>query len=180
MAEKKIPSWLRVLEIIIGFVAIMLAMAAITFPGLAIETLSLILLVNLLIIGLSRVIFGIAAEHISKGLRTLGIISGLLSIALAVLAMAYPGLAVEMLIFFLAFALIFHGIARIAIAGMARVLPKALRVVVGIIGVLTVFLALIIVIFPSLGVVTLVFLLSFTFMIIGIESIASGITGTEK
>lgn len=84
------------------------------------------------------------------------------------------------MIFFLAFALIFHGIARIAVAQMTKVLPKALRVLIGIVGVLTVFLAVLIVVFPTLGAVTLVYLLSFTFMIIGIESAVSGLTGTEK
>jgi len=179
MAKNKIPNWLRALDVIAGTIAIVLSVIVIIFPLVAIETLILILVTSLLILGISRVIFYIAAEHLSKGLRALGILVGLLSIVLATLSIVYPGLGAVTLIYYLAFALMFNGIASISIFGITKILPYALRVVSGVIGLLTMFFAVLILVFPGLGAATLVLLLSFTFMLNGIHILISGITGAE-
>jgi uncharacterized membrane protein HdeD (DUF308 family) len=173
--KNEIPTWLRVLNVTVGAIAIILSAVILIFPGLAIATLVVILSVTLLLIGISSVTFGIACDYLSKGLRVLVIITGILSIALSTLAIVYPGLATVTLIYLLAFAMISHGISRVCIAGMIDILPNALRVLIGINGLLTVVFAAIIFLFPALGAATLVVLLSLAYMINGIENIVLGI-----
>lgn len=179
MSERKAPSWLRALDIVFGFMAIILSIGVLLYPELAILTLIFILSIALLVIGIARVLIGIFAKYLSDGLRALNLGAGILALVLAILAIFYPRLATQMLIYLLSFALMFNGTVRIVIGGFAKVFPGWLRGLLVVVGVLTVALSVVVVISPAFGFLTLVFLLSIAFLLNGMVRIVSGITGVQ-
>ena len=177
MSERKAPGWLRALDILFGLIAIILAVVVLAYQELAILTLIFVLSIALLIIGIARVIIGLSAKYLSDGLRALNVGTGILAFVLAIVALFYPELATQMLIYLLSFALLVIGIARLVIGGFAKVLPSWLRGLLVAVGLLTIVLSVVVFISPTMGEVTLVFLLSISFLLNGIARIGSGITG---
>jgi uncharacterized membrane protein HdeD (DUF308 family) len=73
--------------------------------------------------------------------------------------------------------LLIHGIARVVIGGFAKVFSSWLRGLLVVFGLLTIVLSVLVFISPALGFLTLVIILSITFLLNGIARIVSGITG---
>ncbi len=179
MSEMKAPGWLRALDIVFGLIAIILSIVVLTYQELAILTLIFILSIALLIIGIARVLGGIFANYLSDGLQAINVGTGILALVLAIVAILYPQLATQVLIYLLSFALLISGIARIVVSGFANLLPCWLRGLLVVVGLLAIVLSVVVFISPALGFLTLVWLLSIGFLLSGITRIISGITGTR-
>jgi len=164
------PTWSRTLLVIFGLVAIAASIFVLAVPGIALLTLVFLLSFSLLFVGLSRVARGISLKALSRGHRVLDVIVGLLGIALGMVVFLFPLLGVGSLIFMLAFATMSYGIASVVI-GASVSLTKGVRALVLISGVLAIILSFIVLVNPAAAVLTLVFLLSVSFMVNGIESI---------
>jgi uncharacterized membrane protein HdeD (DUF308 family) len=177
MSEIKAPSWLRALDIIFGLIAVILSIMILVYQELAILTMILVLSIALLIVGIARVFGGIFAKYLSDGLRAINVGTGILSLVLAIVAMLYTDLATQVLIYLISFALLLHGIARIVVGGFCKVFPSWLRGLLAIIGLLTIVLAVMVFVSPTLGELTLILILSITFLLNGMARIVSGITG---
>jgi uncharacterized membrane protein HdeD (DUF308 family) len=139
--------------------------------------LILMLSIGLLVIGIARIFGGIFAKYLSDGLRVINVGVGALALALAIVAILYPQLAAQMLIYLLSFALMLNGIARLVIGGFARAFSGWLRGFLLLVGVLTIVLSVVVVISPAFGFLTLVFMLAIAFLLNGIARIVSGVTG---
>lgn len=177
MNEMKAPSWLRAFDIVFGLIAIMLSIVVLLYSELAILTLILILSIVLLVAGIARILAGIFAKYLSDGLRAINVGAGILALVLAIVAMLYPQLATQVLIYLLSFALLIHGITRVVIGGFAKVFPSWLRGLLVVIGLVTIILSVVVFVYTTLGLLTLVFLLSIAFLLNGVARIVSGITG---
>jgi len=165
--QKKSPMWLRILEIIAGLIIVVLAGYVIAYPGVAIATLILFLAIALIIIGIDYFI-RVFAKDITGWRRLLNLILSVLAIIIAGAVIANPFIYGSLtLVYLLGLALLFAGIASAA-RGTAG------SIVVGILGIIIGFA---VIIFPGLGLGTLVFLLAVFLVIFGLESIASGILG---
>ena len=165
--QKKSPMWLRILEIIAGLIIVVLAGYVIAYPGVAIATLILFLAIALIIIGIDYFI-RVFAKDITGWRRLLNLILSVLAIIIAGAVIANPFIYGSLtLVYLLGLALLFAGIASAA-RGTAG------GIVVGILGIIIGFA---VIIFPGLGLGTLVFLLAVFLVIFGLESIASGILG---
>jgi uncharacterized membrane protein HdeD (DUF308 family) len=86
----------------------------------------------------------------------------------------------QVLIYILSFALLLNGIARLVIGGFARALPRWLRGIFVVVGLVTIVLSVFVFVSPAFGFLALVLMLSFTFLFNGIARIAQGIVGTEE
>jgi len=177
MSERKAPGWLRALDIVFGLIAIILSLVVLAYQELAILTLIFILSIALLIIGIGRVIIGISAKYLSDGLRALNVGTGILALVIAIVALLYPELATQMLIYLLSFALLINGIARLVISGFAKAFPSWLRGLLAVVGLLVIVLSVVVFVSPAMGELTLILLLSINFLLNGIARILSGVTG---
>jgi uncharacterized membrane protein HdeD (DUF308 family) len=165
--EKKSSIWLRILEIIAGLIILVSAGYVITYPGVAVLTLILFLSIALIILGVAYFI-RVFAKGIGGWRRLLNLILSVLTIILAALVIYNPFIYGSLtLVYLLALALLFAGIASAA-RGTAG------GIIVGILGIIIGF---VVIIFPGLGLATLVFLLAVFLIIFGLESIVSGIVG---
>src|SRR5215204_4718058 len=197
------PTWFRLLQIGIGALSIILSMLAIAYPGLAAFSVIVLISIILLIIGIERVVIGMLSysrpysneQSVTSSLFSAFFIGrrfspftniglGIIAIALAIVALAFPLIATGVLIALVSFGLIFTGIARI-IQGLAiryydktrRSISKWYNVLTIGIGVLSITLAIIIIVSPALGIFFLALVLSIALLINGIEMIILGITG---
>jgi len=165
--EKKSSIWLRILEIIAGLIIIVLAGYVIAYPLLAVATLILFLAIALIIISVAYFV-RVFAKGISGWRRLLNLVLSVLTIIIAALVIDNPFIYGSLtLVYLLGLALLFTGIASAA-RGTAG------SIIVGILGIIVGF---VVIIFPGLGLATLVFLLAVFLVIFGLESIVSGIVG---
>ena len=203
MITRSPPTWFRILQIGIGAVSVILSMLAIAYPGLAVFSIIVLISIVLLIIGIERVIIGVLSysrtypdeqPSVSSSFFSSFFIGrrsspftyiglGIIAIALAIVALAFPLIATGILIALVSFGLILTGTARI-VQGLAiryydktRSISKWYKVLTIGIGVLSIILAVIIIVSPALGIFFLALVLSVALLINGIEMIILGITG---
>jgi uncharacterized membrane protein HdeD (DUF308 family) len=149
-------------------------------PNVAAETLIFVLYFALLFIGTRRILIGALFTRLSRGLRIISIIAGLVLIGLAIMVLAYqyPYFATAVLISWFAVALLINGITSIVVGGFARILPNWVRGLLVVAGVLTIISSTIVLVYPDIAVLTLVFLLSVGLIWSGIDAIVAGATGS--
>lgn len=176
MSSQKSPGWRRAAQIGLGAIAIILAIIAIIFPGVTVVSIVIILAIILLIVGIEKVISGIFFEHKSR-FAAIGL--GILVIILAIIALAFPVGATTVLIFILAFALMFDGFARI-IQGFGDKQERGwIRGFYIGVGVLAVIISIMVLVSPFFGAALAGFLIGIALLIIGIQMISAGIAGRE-
>jgi uncharacterized membrane protein HdeD (DUF308 family) len=134
----------------------------------------------LLVTGIAWIFTGIFAQYLSDGVRALKFGIGLVAIVLGLVAMLYPNLTQQVLIYILSFVLLLNGVARLVIGGFGRAFPKWLRGFFAVVGIFTIILAVVVFVYSEFGFLALVLMLSFTFMFNGIARIIQGITGTQE
>ncbi|MGZ8889600.1 MAG: DUF308 domain-containing protein [Halobacteriota archaeon] len=165
--QNKSSMWLRILEIITGLIIVVLAGYVIAYPRATIATLILFLAIALIIIGIDYFI-RVFAKGITGWRRLLNLILSALAIIIAAYIIAYPAIYGSLtLVYLFGLALLFAGIASAA-RGTAGGL---------IVGILGIIIGFAVIIFPGLGLETIVFLLAVFLAIFGLESIVSGILG---
>jgi len=169
--------WVRVLRVIVGLFAIAASVVALTWPGLAVFSLLFLLSFVLLFLGIARIIHSVKAKLWSKGLRALYAVAGVVALILGAVVLAFPLLGMATLVLLLAFALLAYGIVSLVIGGSAAasLVAKWKRALLLIVGALSVIFSLIVLVFPGIGLVTLVVWLSVSLLLNGIESMISGV-----
>ena len=168
---------MRGLEVVAGLIAIVLGFYVILNQTIAILTLLVLLSWALILIGIRQIAMGAAAKWRPAGTRGLGVAAGVLSLILGFIVIAYPGLGVATLILLLFFGLVAFGVAEISVGAKARFIRGGLRGFFVVIGVLNLIFALVVLLFPKLGVLTLALLLSVALIVNGIELVVSGAVG---
>jgi uncharacterized membrane protein HdeD (DUF308 family) len=165
--EEKSSMWLRILEIIAGVIILVLAGYVIAYPLATVATLILFLAIALIILGIAYFI-RVFAKGISGWRRLLNLILSALAIIIAAYIAAYPAIYGSLtLVYLFGLALLFAGIASAARGTIGGI-------VVGILGIIIGF---VVIIFPGVGLATIVLLVAVFLVIFGLESIISGIVG---
>jgi uncharacterized membrane protein HdeD (DUF308 family) len=165
------PTWTRALLVIFGLVAIAASIFVLAVPGIALITLVFLLSFSLLFVGLSRIARGISLSALSRGHRVLDVVAGLLGIVIGIIVFLFPLLGIGTLVFMLAFGTMIYGIVSVAIGASLSRLTKGVRALVLLAGILAIILSVIVLVSPAVAILTLIFLLSVSFMVNGIESI---------
>ena len=110
-------SWLRVLQIVIGSLAIILSIMIIvsSFNETPIAALTAIILfaVVLFIVGIERIASGIGTEFLSRRSRMINIGIGAVVLFFAIITIAFPENSINFLILVVGLALLFNGIIRV-------------------------------------------------------------------
>jgi len=167
----KFPQLVRAVQIVLGGLAIVLAIVALTNPGLTILSLIILIAIILVIAGFEDVITGLLIPH-KLEFFTVGL--GVLTIILAGLALAYPIAAARVVILILGFSLMVDGFSRIA-DGLTNKSDK--RLVRGFtigVGILAIIISVGVNIFPFWGKLFVSKLIAVDLTIIGIQMITSG------
>ena len=176
---KKSSNWLRSAQVGLGAISIILSIVVLTFPGVAIYSIIVLLSIALLMVGIERIAIGIAAAPLtSKSSRIANIGLGALAIIFAGIVMSFPIHTAAFLIFFGAYALLFNGIARIVQGAINRNISGWYRAFLIGVGVLSIAVSGLVITHPiSFGVPLLAAIISIATLITGIEMISVGLGG---
>jgi uncharacterized membrane protein HdeD (DUF308 family) len=115
-----LPKWLRTSDIVFGALAFVLSVIVIASPSVAVTTLIIFLYFALFVRGVAAISMAQAGKMFSTRLRATSAVLGVLSIILAIVFLAYPGLAIGTLILALSIGLLFVGIEAIAAGVIGR------------------------------------------------------------
>jgi uncharacterized membrane protein HdeD (DUF308 family) len=177
LQTSKSPGWIRGLQIGLGALAIILSGLAIAFPGRTFLTVVILVSVVLFVVGIEKIITGIFIAHKSR-FATIGL--GILTIILAGLALSFPIAAAIVVIYFLGFALMFDGFARI-IDGVTNKTNKGwIRGFLIGVGVLNVIISALVLASPLFGAILAGIMIGLSLLIVGIEMIAAGVSGGRQ
>ena len=179
VAVEKMPSWARVLEIVLGIASLIAGIWVLIYPGIAVLTLILLLSIGLIFLGWRDVAIGVMGKILPTWLRAANIVLGILAFVLSVLVIVSPGLGQLTLILILYIALFVRGVAGISMGAAGKMFSTPIRAASIGVGVLAIILAIIDLAVPAIGIATLIFLFSFALVFTGIEAIAVGIIGRE-
>jgi uncharacterized membrane protein HdeD (DUF308 family) len=178
--RQKSPNWLRYVQVGLGAISIILSIAILTQPGIAVYTIILMLSIALLIIGIERIATGIAPLP-SRSSRISNIGLGALAIAVALVVISFPVFTAGFLVTLAAISLLFVGIARIVQGVRNKDTPGWSRGFMVGVGVLSIAVSLLVIARPiSFGVVLLGLMISIALLINGIQMIALGIGGRMR
>src|ERR687897_75092 len=97
-SQSGVSKGIRILQIIVGIIAIALSIAVIAFPIFAIGFLLTLLALGLLFIGVARIVHGIFNKQTSKWSRIFLVAVGILSIAIAFMVFINPLLGIFILV----------------------------------------------------------------------------------
>ena len=175
--EVRSPGWLRFVEIISGLGMVFLAIIVLSDPNLALLTFVYLIAFGLLLWAIATIVVGIFGRLFSPVLRGLSVGSGLIALVGAIVVLFVPELVVDVLLVLLALVLLVVGVAEIMIGAFAGHRPLWLRGVAILVGLLTASLAVLVIFDPSLGKLTLAFVLATIIGIIGVHNFLHGITG---
>jgi uncharacterized membrane protein HdeD (DUF308 family) len=174
------PKGIQILQIVLGAIAIALSLAVIVNPGVGIATLTFLLSITLLVVGIERLVTGLTLSKHSKSSRFGNIGLGALAALLGIAVMAFPLFTTGVLVTLLALGLLFTGIARIIHGISDRNTSKWSKGFLVGVGVLSLAVSFMVFASPALGVFLLTLVLGINLLIIGIQSVAYGISGHQR
>jgi uncharacterized membrane protein HdeD (DUF308 family) len=170
----KSPKWVRATQIVLGALAILLAIVALTNSGLTI--LLIFIAIVLVIAGFEKTITGLFIAH---NLRFFTIGLGVLTIILAGVTLAYHIAAVRVLLLILGFTLMVDGFSRIADGLTNKSDKRLIRGFTIAVGILAIIISVGINIIPFWGKLFISKLIAVDLIIIGIQMITTGTVNVE-
>jgi uncharacterized membrane protein HdeD (DUF308 family) len=180
VSETGVSKGIRILQIIVGVIAIALSIVVIANPGLGIEFLVFLLSLTLLLVGIERVSISFLPYIRQSSSRISNIILGGLAIVLSIIIIAFPIFALGILVTLLALGLLFIGIARIVHGVTNKDTSKWSRIFLVAVGIISIGVSIMVFLNPVVGIVILTFVLAINLLIIGIESIVHGVSGRKN
>ena len=172
------PRGTRILQLVLGGIAIALSLAVILNPGFGIATIALLLSATLLVVGIERVVTGFTQSNRSSKFGNIGL--GALVVLLGIAVLAFPIFATEVIVTLLAIGLLFIGIARIVHGLTDKNISKWSKGSLVGVGVLSLAVSFMVFAYPTLGVLLLTLVLGINLLIIGAQSVAYAISGHSR
>ncbi|HJT85025.1 MAG TPA: DUF308 domain-containing protein [Nitrososphaeraceae archaeon] len=170
----KSPKWVRTIQIVLGALAILLAIIALTNSGLTI--LLILIAIVLVITGFEKTITGLFIAH-NQRFFTIGL--GILTIILSGLALTYPIAATRVLLLILGFSLMVDGFSRIADGLTNKSDKRLVRGFTIAVGILALIISVGINIIPFWGKLFISKLIAIDLIIVGIQIITTGTVNIE-
>jgi uncharacterized membrane protein HdeD (DUF308 family) len=176
----KSPRGIRISQIVLGGIAIALSLAIISSPRVGIATITFLLSITLLVVGIERLVTGFAPSEQSKSSKFGNIGLGALAAILGIAVLAFPVFTTGVLVTLLALGLLFIGIARIIHGISDKNLSKWSKGSLVGVGILSLAVSFTVFAYPAFGVFLLTLVLGINLLIIGIQSVAYAILGHQR
>jgi uncharacterized membrane protein HdeD (DUF308 family) len=176
----KSPKGIRISQIVLGGIAIALSLAVISSPRARIATITFLLSITLLIVGIERLVTGFTPSEQRKSSRFGNIGLGALAALLGIAVLAFPLFTTAVLVTFLALGLLFIGIARIIHGISDKNISKWSKGLLVGVGILSLAVSFVVFAYPAVGVFLLTLVLGINLLIIGIQSVAYAVSGRQR
>ena len=172
----KQPAWLRGIEVVTGLLSMLLGVLVLLFPGWGVSTLVVLLSIGLIFAGI-RSISLIGYGRLSKGLRVMSVIAGIVSLILALLVLILPGFAILTLLILVSLGMMVYGFGRIFLAYTRSTMVSWLRGMMVAVGVVDVILSVVVLVLPGLSLLAFAVILALVLLVSGAEMVISGAIG---
>ena len=162
--EHAVKNWW--LSLILGILYIIVALCLLFAPGSSYKALSVIFSISMLISGIIEIIFSISNR---RGISSWGwyLAGGIIDLILGIYLVAYPLLSMEVIPFIVAFWMMFRGFSATGYSmDLKRYGTREWGWYMGF-GILAIICSLIILWQPAVGALYVIYMLAFTFLIIG-------------
>ena len=179
-SETGVSKGIRILQIIVGIIAIVLSIAVIINPGFGIEILVFLLSISLFVVGIERISIAFLPYIRKSSTRIGNIVLGGLAILFSIIVIGFPFFTIGFLVTLLALGLLFIGAARIVHGVLDKQTSKWSRVFLVAVGILSIGISFMVFANPLFGIFLVTFLLAVNLLIIGIESIVHGASGKRN
>jgi uncharacterized membrane protein HdeD (DUF308 family) len=176
----KSPKGIRISQIVLGGIAIALSLAVISSPRAGIATITFLLSITLLVVGIERLVTGFTPSEQRKSSRFGNIGLGALAALLGIAVLAFPVFTTAVLVTFLALGLLFIGIARIIHGISDKNISKWSKGFLVGVGILSLAVSFVVFAYPAVGVFLLTLVLGINLLIIGIQSVAYAVSGRQR
>ena len=178
IAESKTPSWMRIIQIVLGAIAIILSVYALIFPAATFVSVVYIAAIVLLVVGIERILVGIFSR--APGSSRWGNIGlGILVLIVSGIVLAFPVSSALFIVILLAVALLFDGIARIVHGIGDKSVGKGSRIFSIVAGIIEIGMSILIFASPLMGAAIAGIFISIALLIAGIQIIVAGATGSR-
>ncbi len=147
----EIPTWYRATQIILGSLAITLAILVWLYYTVAIFTMILLFAASLMVIGFLVLISGFGDQTLPGWRRALWLILGLLSVLIAFAVIVFPSIGISVLIILLGIGLLFNGFTGIIRGASDTEPPGWYRALLIVLGLLIVIASFFVLMNPTLG-----------------------------
>jgi len=172
------PSWTyRALEIILGLVALIMGSLILLFPTIIAVTLIVFFGIALLIIGILRVSTAYSRQ-LPNLTRTDNIAIGIIIAIIGVIILIFPTFSLISLIVLIGIGIFIYGIGRTITGGLTHDLSGGFRGALIVLGILIAIFGLLVIFFPLIGILTKAVFVSLGLLVIGIDSLVAGFSGT--
>jgi uncharacterized membrane protein HdeD (DUF308 family) len=172
---------IRISQIVLGAIAIALSLAVISSPRVGIATITFLLSITLLVVGIERLVTGFTpSEQQPKSSKFGNIGLGALAAILGIAVLAFPVFTTGVLVTLLALGLLFIGIARIIHGISDKKLSKWSKGFLVGVGILSLAVSFVVFAYPAVGVFLLTLVLGINLLIIGIQSVAYAVSGHRR
>jgi uncharacterized membrane protein HdeD (DUF308 family) len=148
-----------------GFIAVLLGVVAIVWPGPTVAVLVILLGAFALVEGVTNVVAGV------RGREGWGISEGIISVVVGTVIVVWPAITALALLYVVAAWAIITGIVRIVAAGQLRRVIRNEWLLVGS-GVASIIFGAIAALFPGAGILALIWLLGAWLIVLGVLLIA--------
>lgn len=169
----------RAAEIILGIVAIAVGITALFFPLPTMLTIDILFGIALIIIGILKIAAAASPKGPNVSAKSANAIIGVVALIIGLLITFFPVIGALTLIILLGLGLLIWGIGRIVVGGAGSNMNGGLRALLIILGILVAIFGFFVIFVPVLGAFTYAFFVALAFILIGIDSIASGIVGVK-
>ncbi len=177
MTLEKSPSWVRMAQIGLGIIILILSIIVLINPIVGSISVIIFLAFLLLFAGIEKIVSGIVLSGRS---RFVSIGLGIVVVIVATVALIYPVGASIIVVLLLGIALLIDGISRI-IHSLKDAQVNKWSKYFGIgVGVLSIILAIVVIIYPGIGLVLAGILIGIALLITSIQIISAGITGKKQ
>ncbi|MCW4023540.1 MAG: DUF308 domain-containing protein [Candidatus Bathyarchaeota archaeon] len=176
MSNEKSAAGYRVLEIILGIFALAVGILALIYPTITVVTLVVLFGIALIAVGILRLATAYTSQ-LPDSARSSNAVIGVIALIVGLLVVFFPEFATISLTILIGIGLLIYAIGRLVVGGAATNLNGALRALIILFGILVAVFALIVIFFPVVGIFTYAFFVSLALILIGMDSIASGIVG---
>lgn len=175
--SQKSPSWLRAIQIGLGLLILFLSIVVLINPIIGAISVIFFLAFLLLFAGIEKVISGLFVPGKSR-FASIGL--GIIVIIVSVIALAYPVDASIFVVLLLGIALLVDGISRIVHGIKDKTSAKWSKGFSVGVGVLSIVLAIIVIVFPGIGLIFAGILIGIALLVTSFQILSAGISGQQN
>ena len=163
------------INLVVGLIIIVLSVLVIIFSNAALLSIMGLFSIAILFIGIGRLYNAFSNEKLSKLVKALKFITGVLAIILSIIILIVtliePVSSILLLINLLGYMFIIIGVSRIAVGILVEDYSNVYRVFLALVGIFSFFFAFIVLLYPTFGYFVLVILLSLSLLINGLARV---------